>query len=312
MHERTPRRPCSRRSGSSTRSSPRARRRPGGALHRPAPDARGDLAPGLRACCASAGLPVRRPERTLATMDHSTPTRTAQVFGGAPIAIDSAARAGRRSSSSNCAEFGVELLALRHAQRGIVHVIGPELGLTPARADDRLRRQPHQHARRARRARLRHRHHRGRPRARHAVPAAAQAADASRSTSAARCAAGVTAKDLILAHHRRRSASTAAPATCIEYRGAAIRALDMEERMTVCNMSIEAGARAGMIAPGRDHLRVPRGPAARPAGRGLGAGARSAGAPCRAMPGARFDREVQLDAAARRADDHLRHQSRAW
>jgi len=75
------------------------------------------------------GLAVRRPARTLATMDHSTPTTTAQVFGGAPIAIDAAARQVRELEA-NCAEFGVELFGLRHAQRGIVHVIGPELGLT--------------------------------------------------------------------------------------------------------------------------------------------------------------------------------------
>ncbi|HET9329054.1 MAG TPA: aconitase family protein, partial [Steroidobacteraceae bacterium] len=75
------------------------------------------------------GLGVRRPERTLATMDHSTPTLSAQVFGGAPIAIDSAARQVRELEA-NCAAFGVELLGLQHAERGIVHVIGPELGLT--------------------------------------------------------------------------------------------------------------------------------------------------------------------------------------
>src|SRR5579862_1473153 len=73
------------------------------------------------------GLAVRRPERTLATMDHSTPTLSSQVFGGAPIAIDSAARQVRELEA-NCAAFGVELLGLRNEQRGIVHVIGPELG----------------------------------------------------------------------------------------------------------------------------------------------------------------------------------------
>src|SRR5258708_4584363 len=75
------------------------------------------------------GLTVRRPERTLATMDHSTPTLTAQVFGGTPIALD-AARRQVRELEVNCAEFGVELLGLTHGQRGIVHIIGPELGLT--------------------------------------------------------------------------------------------------------------------------------------------------------------------------------------
>jgi 3-isopropylmalate/(R)-2-methylmalate dehydratase large subunit len=75
------------------------------------------------------GLPVRRTDLTLATMDHSTPTRTEQVFGGAPIAIDSAAKQVRELEI-NCAQFGVELLGLRSAQRGIVHIIGPELGIT--------------------------------------------------------------------------------------------------------------------------------------------------------------------------------------
>ena len=75
------------------------------------------------------GLPVRRTDLTLATMDHSTPTRTEQVFGGAPISVESAAKQVRELEI-NCAAFGVELLGLRHDQRGIVHVIGPELGAT--------------------------------------------------------------------------------------------------------------------------------------------------------------------------------------
>ena len=75
------------------------------------------------------GLTVRRPDLTLATMDHSTPTRTEQVFGGAPIAIESAARQ-IRELEANCAQFGVELLGLTSEQRGIVHIIGPDLGLT--------------------------------------------------------------------------------------------------------------------------------------------------------------------------------------
>src|SRR5438094_6758246 len=62
-------------------------------------------------------------------MDHSTPTLTAQVFGGAPIALE-AARRQVRELEANCAEFGVELLGLTHSERGIVHIIGPELGLT--------------------------------------------------------------------------------------------------------------------------------------------------------------------------------------
>ena len=82
----------------------------------------------------------------------------------------------------------------------------------------------------------------------------------------------------------------------IEFRGEAIRALDMDERMTVCNMSIEAGARAGMIAPDETTYRLSEGPPARAAGRGLGARASRTGARCATDEGAVFDREVVIDA----------------
>src|SRR6185369_11201739 len=75
------------------------------------------------------GLKLRRPDLTLATMDHSTPTRTEQVFGGVPIAVDSAAKQVRQLEV-NAQEFGVELFNLQDSRRGIVHIIGPELGIT--------------------------------------------------------------------------------------------------------------------------------------------------------------------------------------
>src|SRR6188768_560238 len=75
------------------------------------------------------GIKLRRPDLTLATMDHSTPTRTEQVFGGVPISIDSAAKQVKQLEE-NAREFGVELFGLQDERRGIVHVIGPELGLT--------------------------------------------------------------------------------------------------------------------------------------------------------------------------------------
>src|SRR5580698_3602826 len=75
------------------------------------------------------GLPVHRPDLTTATIDHSSPTRTEQIFGGAPITIESAAKQISQLER-NCAEFGVELFGLRSELRGIVHTIGPELGLT--------------------------------------------------------------------------------------------------------------------------------------------------------------------------------------
>ena len=242
----------------------------------------------------SRGLTVRRPERTLATMDHSTPTQTAQVFGGAPIAVDSAARQVAQLES-NCAEFGIELLALRHAQRGIVHVIGPELGLsqpgqTIVCGDSHtsthgalgalafgigttevghvfatqclLQRQPR-----------------------------ALAINVSGLLSA-----GVSAKDLILAIIGTIGVD-GGTGHVIEYRGPGIRALGMEERMTVCNMSIEAGARAGMIAPDEVTYAYlagrPRAPQGQAWERALEV--------WRALPsdpGARFDREVTIDAAA--------------
>src|ERR1700683_4676915 len=77
----------------------------------------------------SLGLRVRRPDRTLATMDHSTPTHTEQVFGSVPIKVDAAARQVRQLEQ-NAAEFGIELFGMRDARRGIVHVISPELGAT--------------------------------------------------------------------------------------------------------------------------------------------------------------------------------------
>jgi len=77
----------------------------------------------------SQSLSVRRPDRTLATLDHSTPTDPAEVFGRVPIKVESAARQVKEMER-NCREFGIELLGLGSEQRGIVHVIGPELGAT--------------------------------------------------------------------------------------------------------------------------------------------------------------------------------------
>ena len=144
------------------------------------------------------GLKLRRPDLTLATMDHSTPTRTEQVFGGVPIAVDSAAKQVKQLEN-NAREFGVELFNLQDSRRGIVHIIGPELGLTQPGKTIVCGDQPHLDAWRVRRPRLRHRHHRSRPRARHAVPAAAPAEDLRDQRGQRRLPSGVTAKDLILA-----------------------------------------------------------------------------------------------------------------
>jgi 3-isopropylmalate/(R)-2-methylmalate dehydratase large subunit len=192
------------------------------------------------------GLPVRRLDLTLATMDHSTPTRTEQIFGGAPITIESAARQVRELEK-NCAEFGVELLGLRSDRRGIVHVIGPELGITqPGKTVVCGDSHTSTHG---------------------AVGALAFGIGTTEvgHVMATQCLlqrkprtfainiqgalrAGVTAKDLILAIIGQIGVG-GGTGHVIEYRGETVRALSMDERMTVCNMSIEAGARAGMIAP---------------------------------------------------------------
>ena len=239
-------------------------------------------------------LSVRRADLTLATMDHSTPTRTSQVFGGAPIAIESAARQ-IRELEANCAQFGVELLGLTSEQRGIVHIIGPDLGLTqPGKTIVCGDSHTSTHG---------------------AVGALAFGIGTTEVAHvlATQCllqrkprtlavevegtlGAGVTAKDLILAIIGRLGVAGGI-GHVIEYRGSTIRALDMDERMTVCNMSIEAGARAGMIAPDETTYAYlaprPRAP--------QGDAWEQAVGDWRTLPsdaGARYDRELRLDAAA--------------
>ena len=240
------------------------------------------------------GLPVRRPERTLATMDHSTPTTTAQVFGGAPIAIDAAARQVRELEA-NCAEFGVELFGLRHAQRGIVHVIGPELGLTqPGKTVVCGDSHTSTHGALGALA-----FGIGTTEVAHVLATQCLLQRKPRTLAvnlSGALAPGVTAKDLILSIIGRLGVS-GGTGHVIEYRGDTVHRLDMEERMTVCNMSIEAGARAGMIAPDETTFAYlagrPRAPAGASWERSL--------AMWRELPtdpGAQFDREVGIDAAA--------------
>ena len=239
------------------------------------------------------GLPVRRPERTLATMDHSTPTQTAQVFGGAPIAIDSAARQVAQLER-NCADFGVELLALRHAQRGIVHVIGPELGLSQP-GQTIVCGDSHTSTHGALGALA---FGIGTTEVGHVLATQCLLQRKPRTLAVevhGALAPGVTAKDLILALIAQLGVD-GGTGHVIEYRGDTVRALDMEERMTVCNMSIEAGARAGMIAPDETTYAYLAGRPRAPQG---AAWERSLAAwrTLPSEPGARFDREVHIDAA---------------
>jgi 3-isopropylmalate/(R)-2-methylmalate dehydratase large subunit len=231
-------------------------------------------------------LRVRRPEKTVATMDHSIPTTDSLKV------VDSQAAAQLAQLEANCAEFGITLHGMRSERRGIVHVIGPELGLTqPGMTVVCGDSHTSTHG---------------------AFGALAFGIGTSEveHVLASQCllqrrpktlevrvdgalGAGVVAKDVILALIAQIGTAGGA-GHVLEYRGNAISALDMEGRMTVCNMSIEAGARAGLIAPddvtfqylaGREHAPKDWERAVQ-SWRGLVSD-----------EGARFDSSVTLDAA---------------
>lgn len=239
------------------------------------------------------GLTVRCPDRILATLDHSTPTLASGSDGQRPY-VTQAARDQVHALEKNCAKHGIELHGWDSPQRGIVHVIGPELGAT----------QPgmtivcgdsHTSTHGAFGALA---FGIGTTEVGH-VLATQCLLQRKPKTLAIRIDGnlqpGVTAKDVIL-HVIATIGVDGGTGHVIEYCGSTIENMTMEERMTVCNMSIEAGARAGMIAPdettfawlkGRPH--APQGPcwdAAVADWRRL-----------RTDPGARFDREVHFDAA---------------
>jgi len=239
------------------------------------------------------GLRVRRPGLTLATMDHSTPTRTEQIFGGAPIAIESAARQVRQLER-NCAEFGIELFGLQSAQRGIVHIIGPELGLTqPGKTIVCGDSHTSTHGAFGALA-----FGIGSTEVAHVLATQCLLQRKPRTLAinvSGSLQQGVTAKDLILGIIGQIGVA-GGTGHVIEYRGATIRAFDMDQRMTICNMSIEAGARAGMIAPDDTTFRYlqgrPRAPQAAGWERALEQWRELA-----SDSGALFDREVEVDAS---------------
>ena len=239
------------------------------------------------------GLPLRRPDRTFATMDHSTPTRTEQVFGGAPISVEAAAHQVRELER-NCAAFGVELLGLGDARRGIVHIIGPELGLTqPGKTIVCGDSHTSTHGALGALA-----FGIGTTEVGHVFATQCLLQRKPRTLAVnvhGRLPAGVGAKDLVLAIIGRIGVS-GGTGHVIEYRGETIRALEMDERMTVCNMSIEAGARAGMIAPDETTFRYLAGRPRAPQG-GAWEAALEAWRQLPSDPGARFDREIDIDAA---------------
>jgi 3-isopropylmalate/(R)-2-methylmalate dehydratase large subunit len=240
------------------------------------------------------GLKLRRPDLTLATMDHSTPTRTEQVFGGVPISIDSAAKQVKQLEE-NAREFGVELFNLQDGRRGIVHIIGPELGLTqPGKTIVCGDSHTSTHGAFGALA-----FGIGTTEVGHVL--ATQCLLQRKPKTFAievkgKLPAGVTAKDLILAIIGRIGVS-GGTGHVLEYRGDCISAMSMDERMTICNMSIEAGARAGMIAPDATTFAYLEQTQRAPKGAAWAVALER----WKALPtdaGARFDRSVDIDAAA--------------
>ncbi len=240
------------------------------------------------------GLKVRRPERTAATIDHAVPTRTTGGPLGRLSYADDQNREQIRAIEQNCQDFGIRLFGLEDDRQGIVHVIGPEQGLT----------QPgmtivcgDSHT---------------------ATHGALGALAFGIGTSeveyvlATQCllqrrpktlevrldgqlARGVTAKDIILALIGQIGVG-GGTGCAIEYTGSAAAALSMEERMTICNMTIEGGARTGMFAPDEKTYQYMAGRAFAP----KGADWDSALARWRQLPGdpgAAYDRSLTLDAS---------------
>jgi 3-isopropylmalate/(R)-2-methylmalate dehydratase large subunit len=239
---------------------------------------------------AEKGLKLRRPDRTFGTPDHYVPTSTRDIAA----ITDPEARAMVDSIERNAVEHGVKVFGIRDPRQGIIHVVGPEQGLTqPGLTIVCGDSHTSTHG---------------------ALAALAFGIGASevghvmatqtlwqrrprtmRVTVDGRLAPGVFAKDIILAIIAKIGAA-GATGHVIEYAGSAIRALSIEGRLTVCNMSIEAGARAGMIAPDETTFAYLEGRPFAPEG----AAWDEALAFWRALPtdpGAKFDREVEIAAA---------------
>ncbi len=240
----------------------------------------------------SRGLKVRRPDKTLGTMDHSTPTTPRNALGIIPV-VDGEAIKQLDQFTKNCADFGIPMYALGTENQGIVHVIGPEQGLT----------QPgmtivcgdsHTSTHGAFGALA---FGIGTSEVGH-VLATQTLMQYQPKTMAVRVdgslAPGVVAKDIILAVIAKIGVG-GGTGYVFEYMGEAIRSLTMEGRMTICNMSIEGGARAGMVAPDDTTFDYVAGRPYAP----KGADWDKAVAQWRTLPtddGATFDNEVVLSA----------------
>lgn len=238
-----------------------------------------------------AGRPVRRPDLTIATEDHNTPTMDIDK----PIA-DLTSRTQIHALRDNAKEFGVRIHSLGDIEQGIVHVVGPQLGLTMPGLTV-VCGDSHTSTHGAFGALA---FGIGTSEVEHVLATQTLPLKAFKTMAInveGTLRPGVTAKDIILAIIAKIGAS-GGQGYVLEYRGSAIRALSMEARMTICNMSIEAGARAGMVAPDEITYAYLKGRPHAPEGEDWDA-AVEYWETLKTDEGAQFDEEVFIDA------DHL-------
>jgi len=243
------------------------------------------------------GLPVRRTDRCLATLDHSTPTVPVTTLRDLEVVSEPSAAKQVRQMERNCKDFGIELRGFGSRDRGIVHVMGPELGATHP-GSTIVCGDSHTSTHGAFGALA---FGIGTTEVGHVL--ATQCLLQRKPKTLAinidgNLPSDVTAKDLILKVIGTIGVG-GGTGHVLEYRGTAVSALSMEERMTVCNMSIEAGARAGMVAPDDTTYQYMAGRPLAPQGAAWDAALKR----WRALPtdaGAKFDKEVHIDVAKMR------------
>ena len=231
---------------------------------------------------------VRRPDRTFATLDHNIPTNGSRLVISDPLA-----RKQVEALRHNCSEFGIPVFDLDSPDQGIVHVIGPDLGLTQP-GETIVCGDSHTSTHGAFGALA---FGIGTSEVEHVLATQCLVQKKPKTMLAHFSGAvgeGVTAKDLILGMIAKIG-TDGATGHVIEYSGDAIRALSMEARMTVCNMSIEAGARAGMIAPDQVTFDYLRGRRFAPQGN-MWEQAQAFWRTLPSDPGARFDQRIEIDA----------------
>ena len=236
------------------------------------------------------GLPVRRPDRTFATMDHAIPTRNVDI-----TLWPSDAATQVRTLRENCEDFGVTLFDIDGPVQGIVHVVGPEMGITQP-GTTIVCGDSHTSTHGAFGALA---FGIGTSEVGHVLATQCLLQDRPKTFAInvdGELGRGVSAKDVILAIIAQNGAA-GGRGHVFEYRGSAIRKMSMANRMTICNMSIEGGARAGMIAPDETTFDYLRGRPYAPQGEEWDR-AVAYWRTLRSDDGARFDRELTLDANA--------------